>query len=260
MADITDTLPGTFCWHELASTDPAASKKFYQGLFGWTAKDLEMPGMGTYTFHQIRGNDTTGLYRLRPELQAQGVRPHWLTYVAVESADAAAARAAELGAQVMAPPMDVAEYGRMAVIVDPTGAGIAVWQPRQKGGARVAGEVNAPVWTELMTRNTDVAAGFYAKLFGWKVESKDMGGMQYTMFARGEQWLGGMMTIPKDMPQVPPHWLTYFSVADCDKAIARAKELGGKLAVGPRDIPGAGRFAIFEDPQGAVFAFIDDRR
>jgi predicted enzyme related to lactoylglutathione lyase len=260
MADTKNTTLGTFCWHEVATTDPAAAKTFYQGLFGWTAKDVPMGPMGAYTMFQIRGTDTTGLLQLRPEIVKQGIRPHWLSYVAVASVDATAARAKELGAQVMGPPMDVGEFGRMALIVDPTGAAVAAWQAKGTGSAAIAGEVNAPMWTELMTRNTDVAAGFYGKLFGWKPELKQFGPMQYTQFSLGETAVAGMMEIPKDMPEVPPHWLVYLGVADCDNAIVRATALGAKLGLGPRDIPGIGRVAIFQDPQGATFAMIDDRK
>jgi len=75
-----------------------------------------------YTIFRLEGRDAAAGCTLRPEELSQGVPPHWKLYVAVDSADATAARAAELGGTVLAPPFDVFDAGRMAVVQDPTGA------------------------------------------------------------------------------------------------------------------------------------------
>jgi uncharacterized protein len=63
-----------------------------------------------------------------------------------------------------------------------------------------------------------------------------------------------MMARPQRLRDVPPNWLTYFGVADCDASAAKAKQLGGTLLQPPTDIPDIGRFAVCRDGQGAVFA------
>jgi hypothetical protein len=123
----------------------------------------------------------------------------------------------------------------------------------------VVNEPGALTWNELFTDNVDAAGKFYVQTIGWKTEAVDMGPMgTYTLFQRaGEDKEGnaaGMMKLSPDMQGVPPHWLAYFAVADCDASAKKVGELGGKVVVPPTDIPNIGRFAIAQDPQGATFA------
>src|SRR3954469_14362609 len=118
MPDRSSYAPGTFSWAELVTPDLDAAKAFYGALFGWTARDDEIPGGGAYTMSLLRGREAAGACPGGPE---QGP-PHWNAYVTVASADEAAERAAGAGATVVAPPFDVMDSGRMAVFQDPTGA------------------------------------------------------------------------------------------------------------------------------------------
>src|SRR5258708_15226766 len=118
--------PGTFCWMELGTTDPEAAKGFYSKLFGWEGEG--MGGEPPYTILRLNGLDVGGLYQLGAEQLSQSIPPSWMSYVAVESADDAASRATGLGATVLQPPFDVADFGRMAVIQDPGGGVFALWE------------------------------------------------------------------------------------------------------------------------------------
>lgn len=113
-------------------------------------------------------------------------------------------------------------------------------------------------WCELMTKDVEAARKFYADLLGWTYQDMPMeGGSNYTVFKAGEQAVGGMMPMPKDMPPgVPPHWTAYITVKDVDAIAKKAQEMGGKALVPPTDIPKTGRFFVLQDPQGAVIAFI----
>lgn len=250
MTQVTRHEPGSFCWPELATTDPAGAKKFYAGLFGWTANDQPAGPDVVYSILQLGGRDAGALYELEKAQQERGVPPHWNTYVSVESADEAAKNAKELGATVIAGPFDVMEAGRMAILQDPTGAVFCVWQAGTNIGARVINEPGALCWCELDTNDTESAGRFYTKLFGWAAKESP----QYTEFRRDGTPIGGMMRIPKEWGDVPPNWLPYFAVADCDATAAKAKDLGGSVTVPPTDIPNVGPFAVLQDPQGAVFA------
>jgi predicted enzyme related to lactoylglutathione lyase len=109
-----------------------------------------------------------------------------------------------------------------------------------------------------MTNDTKKAKAFYTGLFGWKTESMPGVGMEYTIWKRDDRDMGagGMLEITPDMGPVPPNWLSYYSVADADATVAKAKRLGGSIRLEPKDIPGVGRLAIIADPQGAMFAII----
>jgi len=256
MATITQHAPGTFCWPELATSDQAGAKKFYTSLFGWAVSESPMGEGETYTILQKGDQSVGALYTMRPEEAKQGVPPHWNAYVSVADVDKSTAQAKQLGGKVMMDPFEVMEHGRMSVIQDPTGAVFCLWQPKNHIGAGVLNETGALVWTELMTPDTDKASKFYTSLFGWKTETMPNPLMTYTIFKRGEDSAGGMLTTPKEAAaaNVPPHWLGYFGVENADKAIAKAKDLGAKVYMGPTDIPNMGRFAILADPQGAAFA------
>lgn len=126
-------------------------------------------------------------------------------------------------------------------------------------GAFGAGLINVPnslCWNELATPDTQKAGDFYTGLFGWGKNVQQMGPMTYTSFMNGERPAGGMYTPPPEMGEMPPHWLVYFAVDDTDAMVAKAAELGAKISAPPMDIPGTGRFAVLQDPQGGAFAII----
>jgi len=238
------------------TSDQKAGVTFYRSLFGWDLNDVPMGPDGTYSMFQMRGKEVGAAASLRPEERQYGIPPHWNSYISVSSADEAANRAQALGAKVMAPPFDVMDAGRMAVLQDPTGAIFEVWEPKRHIGAKILREPGALTWTELATNDTEAAKKFYTSLFGWKEKTSTGGGMTYTEFSLGDTPHGGMMAMNEQMKQmhVPPNWLPYFQVADCDVTANKAKELGANLFVPPTDIPNTGRFSVIQDPQGAVFA------
>jgi predicted enzyme related to lactoylglutathione lyase len=180
-----------------------------------------------------------------------------MSYASTDSADETAAKAQELSATIMQGPFDVATMGRMAVIQDPTGAVFGIWQAGTHKGAGVVNVPNSLVWNELMTTDTAKAGEFYSNLFGWSTNVMNMGPMDYTLFNNGaEKDAGGMLEITPEMGPVPPNWLVYFAVEDCDATSQKVSDLGGTVIRPPEDIPSIGRFAIFTDPQGAAFAVI----
>ncbi len=256
MQETAEYAPGTFCWVELGTTDGEGAKKFYTGLFGWDFVDNPIgPGM-VYTMLKLDGKDAAALYQMPPDMTAEGIPPHWLSYVSVTDADETAAKAKSLGGELLKEPFDVFEFGRMAVIKDPTGAVFAIWQPRQHKGAGICNAPNSFTWNELTTTDAAKAGEFYSNLFGWRRDVQNFGDMEYTMLINGERPNGGIFTIPPEMGNIPPHWLVYFAVDDCDAKTQNATELGATTMKPPADIPGVGRFSILLDPQGAGFALI----
>jgi predicted enzyme related to lactoylglutathione lyase len=257
MAEFTEYAPGTFCWIELATTDAAAARDFYTNLFGWEINDIPMGPEMVYTMLQIDGKDVAAMYALTDEQREQGTPPHWMCYVAVASADDIAEKAGSLGANVVMEPTDVAESGRMTMIQDPTGAMLGIWEAGEHIGAQLANDPGTLVWNELLTREVDDAREFYTQLFDWGAQTADMGDTTYTTFMNGERPAGGLMgMVGEDWEGIPPHWMLYFAVEDCEASADKAAELGGKIEVPPTEAAGVGRFAVISDPQGAVFSII----
>lgn len=114
------------------------------------------------------------------------------------------------------------------------------------------------VWFDLMTTDVEGAKRFYTELIGWKTQQWSEGdpSKPYSMWAVGEQPIGGVMELPEDARKMgaPPHWIAYTTVDDVDATAAKAEKLGARVYAPPMDIPTVGRFAILGDPQGATFA------
>ena len=247
---------GAFCWHELGTRDAATAKKFYGEIARWTTQDVPMGEMGTYTLLKLGDKDVAGLYEMQGP-QFEGVPPHWMSYVWVDDVDATARKAESLGAKPMMPPMDVPNVGRIAVLQDPTGAHIALFKGSQHPGAvRPENPLGSFCWNELLTRDTKRATDFYTQLFNWTPDVQDMGQGPYTIWKQGDVMCGGMMAIAPEWGEVPPHWLGYIAVSDCEAAVKKTQDLGGSIKMPPMDVPNVGRFSIIQDPTGGVVSVI----
>src|SRR5919204_782027 len=158
-------------------------------------------------------------------------------------------QAKDAGGKLAAGPFDMTNVGRMAIIGDPQGGYVGVYQPEGEGPS---GE-GVFVWEELATSDADAAQRFYEQVFGWT--TADMGPEYggYRIFNRGETGVAGLMA-PED--PVPTHWKPYVAVEDPDATVAKATELGGETLLEPMDVPKVGRLAVLRDPQGAPFGII----
>src|SRR3954466_4704857 len=250
MGERTGFAPGTFCWIDLATTDQEAAKTFYSELFGWEIEDMPAGDGMIYSMARLNGRAAAAIAAQPPQQAEAGVPPAWNNYVSVESADAAAEKASELGGTVHAPPFDVLEAGRMAVIQDPQGAFFMAWEPRQMFGAGVVNEPGALCWNELASTDLEASAGFYRDLFGWTMAPWEEIERPYYIIQVGEKGNGG---IRPAMDGEPPNWSAYFATDDLDGGVAKVGELGGTKMMDPIDI-GVAKIAPVQDPQGAVFA------
>jgi predicted enzyme related to lactoylglutathione lyase len=255
MGTRTSHSPGTFSWVDLQTTDAEAAKSFYSGLFGWSYEDRPTGEGRTYAMASVDGDVACAI---APMPDNAPFPPHWNSYVTVESADAAAAKARELGGATPMEPFDVFDAGRMGVIADPTGAMVLVWEPREHIGAHRVNDPGAFVWNELGTKDPEAAASFYADLFGWTYEEQDMGPMgTYRTIKNGERVNGGIRRQGPTEAEVPPNWLVYFTTTDIDGSVAKAGELGAQVMMPPMELPMGAKIAVLGDPQGAVFALFD---
>jgi predicted enzyme related to lactoylglutathione lyase len=123
--EVAGTPPlGAFSWHELATSDNEAAFAFYSGLFGWDALHrMDMGPVGVYLIFGNNGVQRGGMYIKPPENPGP---PSWLPYVHVPNADTGYALALSKGAKGTVPPMDVPNGGRIANVIDPSGASFAV--------------------------------------------------------------------------------------------------------------------------------------
>jgi predicted enzyme related to lactoylglutathione lyase len=245
---------GTPCWVDVTAADIGAARLFYEGLFGWQLEGGG-PEFGGYLTATKEGRSAAGLYPKMAEEQPVA----WVTYLAVEDADATAAAISEHGGQVISPPMDVGDMGRMAVAVDPGGAVFGLWQAGSHTGFGIANEPGSLIWEENMSHNWEANKQFYADVFGYGLADMSGDGFKYAAFAVGG---GSAETVPvggigqiAEGDDSPPAWLNYFAVDSADESSDEVVKLGGNVVRPPFDTP-YGRMAIVSDPGGAVFALM----
>jgi predicted enzyme related to lactoylglutathione lyase len=240
MAERDSHPPGTFSWAELATPDADAAKAFYARLFGWEYDDFPMGEGMVYSMARVGTRFVAALYR-------SDEHRHWASYVTVESADETAARAKELGGSLISEPFDVMDVGRMAVVIDPQGAGLAIWEPRRHVGAGLVNAPGALSWNSLATTDLAAAKRFYGELFGWQYDGN--------VILNGARNNGDM----SQMPDMPPAWSVCFGCDDTEAAVATALEDGAQQIIAPTSMGDSGSYAVLADPQGVPFAVFAGR-
>jgi predicted enzyme related to lactoylglutathione lyase len=190
------------------------------------------------------------------EMKAQDV---WKTYLTTDDVAKTLEAAEAGGAQIASPAMPVADLGTQAILTDPTGASVGVWQPGTFPGFTVLAEPGAPTWFELYTRDYAGAVDFYRTIFPLEMKVvSDTDEFRYTTLnapdVEGE--LGGIMDAAAFLPDgTPPYWCVYWGVDDTDNSVARVQDLGGSVLMEAADSP-YGRLATVTDPAGAQFRVI----
>jgi uncharacterized protein len=248
---------GAPCWIDLMTTDRQKAIAFYTGLFGWTEGDDAGPDMHHYTQFLLRGKAVAAVVDMMADSAAGGMTSTWTTYLAVDDLDAVAAKIVPAGGTVAMPPMDVAEAGRMAMVADPSGALVGLYQAGAHIGAELIYEAGTMGWNELTTRDAEKALIFWNDVLGWTDEPKPMGAVTYHEIRNNGRTVAGCMPTEGDRwpADVASGWTVYFVVDDTDATAAKAVELGGIVHEAPADNP-YGRVAMLSDPTGGIFSVI----
>jgi predicted enzyme related to lactoylglutathione lyase len=243
--------PGEFCWINVLTPDVEGAKAFFGAVLGWTFGAI--PGGGW--FIRVGPSLIGGLFDLGHPQTPPGTPAGIGVMVRVEDADAAVARAKELGGDAK-PAFSIGPPGRMAELFAPDGAEVDVWQPGAMPGTDVDPMApGAPCWFEVVTRDVDRSRAFYGDLFGWTSEVASAGTPGYIEFRREGEMVAGLLPTPEGW-DAPPHWGVYFTVEDVDATVKRAEELGGVVRLAPRGVPGVGRYASLGSPRGVYFLVI----
>ena len=248
---MTDSVVGTPAWIDLNVSDVPGMSAFYSSLLGWSVGESH-PDAGGWVPAFVNGESVAGIS------PRQGPISHWSVFFGTTDIAAAFARAVELGAAPMMPPMEVVIGDKLmttiAGLLDPTGAGFGLVQPAMGPGLQYKSGHGAPIWYELLTRDLETASTFYSELLGgtWEV-SADSPMYDYRNLGTDDGVFAGLMQMPEHVPaEMPSYWSIYFQVDDVDAAVTAATAAGATHLMGPMDIP-PGRISSLLDPEGAPF-------
>ena len=243
---------GRFVWSDLGTDDLEAAREFYRDVFGWETRDAAAGEDDVYFEFTKDGQVVAGLYPLDDDQQP----PNWTSYVAVDDASAVCATVTDRGGSVILEPTQYGDQGTAAMIEDPTGGVVGLWQAGTHEGADVFNEPGSMCWNELATRDLDTAKTFYADVLGWDLHDEDFGGFDYTTIVLDDDPNGGMFAMGEAFPaEHPPYWAVYMAVEDADDTLDRVREAGGEVVGEAQDTP-FGRVATVVDPVGARLRII----
>ncbi|MGN6754614.1 MAG: VOC family protein [Intrasporangium sp.] len=247
-------VPGTPCWADLLVEDVERAATFYEEVLGWRAPAPTSNEAG-YRVAKRNGRVVAGIGR-KP-VEDVGMTPTWTIYLAVDDPGAATDRAEAAGAEVGSEPDQDRGFGRAAVLVDPAGASVGLWETGAHSGMELLGEPGAMCWSETMSRDYEASKGFYSSVFGWQLEEIGDGGFRYAVARLGEgDPVAGIGALPSDAGiDDASQWRVYFAVEDCDATVARIPGLGGGVPQLPQDTP-YGRTAVVAGPEGETFAIM----
>ncbi len=246
---------GTPCWFDVMVDDLDAARAFYSDLLGWDIPPGDS-AMGGYAAAMKDGRAVGGVMPKTPDMA--GVPSVWMTYFAAADIEATTSAAKAAGATFMVESMDIATNGRMSWGTDPVGAAFGLWQAGTMIGVEVWDETGVPCWAELHTKDSVRAKAFYTAVFGFEYEAIGGDAFGYSIAKRpGEtDGVGGVVHDVQLPEGMPPYWLVWFSVADCDATTDQAASLGSTVFMPPAD-SAFGRMSVVQGPQGEVFGLID---
>ncbi|MHC3473122.1 VOC family protein [Streptomyces sp. 7R007] len=248
--------PGAPCWVSLMAHGLGATEDFYQELFGWEFE----PGpqqLGPYVRALLDGQEVAGIGQLPPD---RHLPVAWTPYLASDDVDLTAETVRLCGGTIGVGPLDAAEAGRLAIGSDPSGAVFGVWQGAAHRGTALSGVPGTPAWNELITFETASVAKFYETVFGYEEEPVVSADFDYVTLHLDGRPVAGIHGVGNALPRDRgPHWMTYFQVADADEATDLLAGLGGQVLRPPKD-SAHGRVATVADPEGAMFALVEDPR
>jgi uncharacterized protein len=264
---------GKFIWYDQMSNDLPGAGAFYTKVVGWT---LAPNTMNDQRYTLLKAGETMigGLMPIPADANGARpawmgyiavddvyARPAWMGYIAVDDVQAYADKVRAAGGTIHHDATAIPNVGTFALAADPHGAGFLLF--KGNGGQAPEQDPAKPGhvgWHELHGGDPEASFAFYSRLFGWtKGEAMDMGAMgTYQIFTTKGRQMGGMMK--KTAHEPVAHWLYYFNVEAIDAAGERVKSAGGQVINGPMEVPGGSWIIQSRDPQGAMFALVAPNR
>jgi predicted enzyme related to lactoylglutathione lyase len=247
-------LPGKFVWADLVTDDVPVARKFYGQLFGWTFRDVD-----GYAIAANEERPLCGMFQ-RPRPVDPNAKPRWFGYISVPNVARARQAVVAQGGKVLAAPRKLPDRGEQAVFADPEGAVFGAIKSSSGDPQDFLPDPGDCIWIELLTRDAKSAGDFYRQVAGYDVLQSTASNhvSDYILTAEGYA-RAGVRSIPAGASELKPHWLLFVRVKDVGEAVAKTKELGGKVLLEPKGDLFDGKLAVIADPTGAALGILEWR-
>lgn len=245
-------MPGKVVWHDLLTEDPAAARRFYGGLFGWTFGQVGLGFGQSYTVIEHDGRVIGGLVDARRINRGVNVS-RWIPVLSVADMAAAMVAVRAAGGTVFQAPVDIPQRGSVAVVADPQGAVLTLFESRDGSPADRPVESGDWLWNEIWSSDPEATLDFYLALVPeYEIEVfDDADDNRYRVLSAGGVPRVGVLFKPVD--GIADTWVAYVRVSDPAATAAAAQELGGEILLPAQRNPRGGEIAILNDPAGAGF-------
>lgn len=243
-------LSGKMVWADLVTPDPDAARRFYADLFGWTFTSVGS-GEGAYALAHLDGTAVAGVVR-RADQAAERSRSRWVPFMSVGDVPATQRAVSGAGGKTLVATRAIPARGTLAVFADPEGAVFGVLDSTSGDPGDYLPEVGDWIWAQLLSRDADKAAAFYAGLGDYvPVEAEQHSALSRSVLLTRDGYArASILQIPPGHDGLRPDWLLYVRVADVNQASARAEQLGGRILLAANPALFQGRLAVIADPSG----------
>jgi len=246
LTPVTDTptgvhFPGKFVWNDLLTDDVPVAKDFYGRLFGWSFEQL-----GDYTVINNNGRSIGGMAQIKDASEVKSAA-RWLCTLSVADVDKSAALVTQEGGIVQKGPLEMRNRGRGALVRDPQGAQLLLLHASGGDPEDKEPVIGAWLWHELWSNDVDASIAFYQKLAGYHFEGEKT---DYLILMKEGKWRAGIRHSANSKLEM--RWVPVVRVADTDEIVVKAKNLGGKILVEPRQTADGNRVSLLSDPSGAL--------
>ncbi len=246
LTPVTDTptgvhFPGKFVWNDLLTDDVSVAKKFYGHLFGWTFEQL-----GDYTVIKNDGHSIGGMAQIKDVSEIKNAG-RWLCTLSVADVDKAVSLVTKEGGIVHKGPLEMRNRGRGALVRDPQGAQLLMLHASGGDPEDKEPVIGSWLWHELWSNDVDASIAFYQKLAGYHFEGEKT---DYLILMKDGKWRAGIRHSANSKLEM--RWVPVVRVADTDEIVVKAKNLGGKILVEPRQTADGNRVSLLSDPSGAL--------
>jgi predicted enzyme related to lactoylglutathione lyase len=248
---------GRVVWHDLITTTPDASRRFYEELFGWTFEspeiDLGFGGTDSYMLIRHDGRLIGGMVDAN-SMNAETNISQWITVMSVDDINTAVSNLEKGGGTILTPPTVLASRGTLAVVHDPSGAIFAMVQTIAGDPPPAERLANDFLWDELWTIDVEDHTQFYSFVFGYEKEDRELGASAKTYRVLNQQGAPQVGIMANPFPGERPVWVNYLRVDDPAAITARVEELGGSILLPTQDRDIGGKVALIAGPSGAGIA------